>query len=609
MSVRVLFDFLGSIPKTVVIRHMFLQDLAGTSTHLQLSSDTAWPRVNEAIRGVGLEAFFSIHYELFADALDHNRPDFLHEFLGHSRAGLVKCNSLDVEGNEDFTFSKRDPNLLMRAIKLGNRAVISIVVDCWCTFLGVLPSSDADPLYDLLGDDYFQLDVMEALARHSPREFEKLICSVRLVPVKGNRIPAGSSFLVSLAKRRGHNRSMELRTDTESFVTGDYYYYLPLPYFASARQLKLFDHVCNKINSVSIFNSEAGSLILSYSWLSYGVRGHLMSMGIYAILGLLALVDIFLFSFIKLHPELYYTIASLELALDAYYLRSELNQFWDEPGQYFKHVWNWLDLVVIIGNAGCVLLRCIYWEDGVAYKITASLFSIALWTNVLHYLRAFESTGPLVSMVLQISNDIKYLIFLLCIFMVAFAQAFWVVASDAPLAAPTGSFDRSFDSSLLTLFAYMVGDYQPADISGSSDSVLLDSYLKVLSVVYMGIVSVLLLNLLIALMGDSFGTVKTDALAHWALHKAQICIDVGATVNTFKSVSGRQQARHTVLYMRLDIAPVDVTPVDTPSLLEKKVDALQEENQKILSMLEKLAGKSAPPAESNSKRRAREEPD
>lgn len=115
---------------------------------------------------------------------------------------------------------------------------------------------------------------------------------------------------------------------------------------------------------------------------------------------------------------------------------------------------------MIGGNAGCVLLRCIYWTDGVAYKITASLFSIALWTNVLHYLRAFESTGPLVSMVLQISNDIKYLIFLLCIFIVGFAQAFWVVASgEAGSAGTEGAFDRSFDNSMVTshmLYAHML---------------------------------------------------------------------------------------------------------------------------------------------------------
>jgi hypothetical protein len=132
----------------------------------------------------------------------------------------------------------------------------------------------------------------------------------------------------------------------------------------------------------------------------------------------------------------------------------------------------------------------------------------------------------------------------------------------------------------------MVGDYAPGDINGSSNSELLDNYLKVLSVVYMGIVSILLLNLLIALMGDSFGTVKSDSMAHWARHKAQICIDVGASgggplhltpyvvfLSPYLGVLLRRSSANStpVLYVRSDAAPVSVQAQDSRSL-EKKVD-------------------------------------
>jgi hypothetical protein len=203
------------------------------------------------------------------------------------------------------------------------------------------------------------------------------------------------------------------------------------------------------------------------------------------------------------------------------------------------------------------------------------------------------------------------------------SQAFWIVATrhtDSPFS--------NFDSAMLSLFTFMVGDYTPFELPGTSSSTSLDRYLQLLSTIYMLIVAILLLNLLIALMGDSFGTVKTDALAHWALHKAQsktylhllyiltptntylhlpppclrsyahaVCIDVGATANTFLTVSGRQEARTTVLYVRLDSAPVDTNPLDSTTSLEKKVDGLQEENKKILALLEKLVGKNVPAVE------------
>mmetsp|Transcript_26208 Transcript_26208/g.56680 ORF Transcript_26208/g.56680 Transcript_26208/m.56680 type:complete len:586 (-) Transcript_26208:813-2570(-) len=517
-TVRVLFDFLGSIPKTDVIRHLFRHDLQGTAAHLQLTS-TVWPRIKEAMKYVGLEMFFSIHYELFADALEYNRSDFLLEFLPQCRAGLVKCNNLtkkdedkdgDGEDGDRFTYRCMDRNLLMRAIQVGNRVAIGIIVSCWCKFLCQLPTSEADPMYEVVEDEYFLIDVMEALADHSPREYEKLICSIRLMPVKGNRIPLGSNFLV----RNSRTRNMELRDDLDSFSAGDYYYFLPVPYYASAQQLKVFDKVCNRLGSVAIFDSEAGNAVLTYSWLAYGMTGHLESMGVYLFFIVVSSVDIFLFEYVKDDLEgVYYAIAATELLLDAFYLKAEMDQFFDDSSRYFLHVWNYLDLLVIFGNIVCVLLRCIFWTDIVAYKFAASLFSIAMWFNMLHYLRAFESTGPLVSMILRISSDIKYLMVVLMLVLVGFSQAFWVVATRH-----TTSPFSTFDSSMLALFTFMVGDFTPFDLPGTSSSGSLDRYLQLLSTIYMLIVAILLLNLLIALMGDSFGTVKTDALAHWALY-------------------------------------------------------------------------------------------
>ncbi|KAJ1412488.1 hypothetical protein B484DRAFT_175664 [Ochromonadaceae sp. CCMP2298] len=69
-------------------------------------------------------------------------------------------------------------------------------------------------MYEVVEDEYFLIDVMEALADHSPREYEKLICSIRLMPVKGNRIPLGSNFLV----RNSRTRNMELRDDLDRYV-------------------------------------------------------------------------------------------------------------------------------------------------------------------------------------------------------------------------------------------------------------------------------------------------------------------------------------------------------------------------------------------------------
>ena len=52
-----------------------------------------------------------------------------------------------------------------------------------------------------------------------------------------------------------------------------------------------------------------------------------------------------------------------------------------------------------------------------------------------------------------------------------------------------------------------------------------------MSCLYMLIVSVLLLNLLIAFMGDSYATVKARGLAQWKLEQARIITEMEVLIS------------------------------------------------------------------------------
>jgi hypothetical protein len=58
-----------------------------------------------------------------------------------------------------------------------------------------------------------------------------------------------------------------------------------------------------------------------------------------------------------------------------------------------------------------------------------------------------------------------------------------------------------------------------------------------MSSIYMIIVSILLLNLLIALMGDSYGSVKEKGLAQWKLEQAQIITEMQGSMDEEKRAS------------------------------------------------------------------------
>jgi hypothetical protein len=58
------------------------------------------------------------------------------------------------------------------------------------------------------------------------------------------------------------------------------------------------------------------------------------------------------------------------------------------------------------------------------------------------------------------------------------------------------------------------------------------------------IVSVLLLNLLIALMGDNYGSVKEKGLAQWKLEQAQIITEMQGSMKDDKRACTAVVRRH-----------------------------------------------------------------
>jgi hypothetical protein len=166
--------------------------------------------------------------------------------------------------------------------------------------------------------------------------------------------------------------------------------------------------------------------------------------------------------------------------------------------------------------------------------------AIASYANILYFLRAFETTGPLVSMILRISKDVRYLMFVVLIVCVGFSQAFWIVSrSDKSLPFST------YEGSVLYSFTFLLGNFDPSLFEG----VPLYRFAIAMSSIYMIIVSILLLNLLIALMGDSYGSVKEKGLAQWKLEQAQIITEMQGSMDEEKRASTAVVSGYELLCM------------------------------------------------------------
>ena len=87
--------------------------------------------------------------------------------------------------------------------------------------------------------------------------------------------------------------------------------------------------------------------------------------------------------------------------------------------------------------------------------------------NLLYFLRAFERTGPLVSMIYHIAMDIRALVGVLGLVCVGFAQAFWLLSnttnkeaynfqSDLPFSSVKMSYVNSFSYMLVCSFTLLI---------------------------------------------------------------------------------------------------------------------------------------------------------
>jgi hypothetical protein len=140
------------------------------------------------------------------------------------------------------------------------------------------------------------------------------------------------------------------------------------------------------------------------------------------------------------------------------------------------------------------------------------------------------------------------------------------------------------------LWIVLQGAYDPA----AFDHLETEAFARILSAAFMLIGTVLLLNLLIALMADSYATVKRKGLAQWRFEQAELILDnefrmpVASRVNeswvfTKKSVlsfNDDNDIAENTLDMEVELLT-----------LSERVEELQGQNAEILKMLHLLSNR------------------
>jgi Ion transport protein len=125
-------------------------------------------------------------------------------------------------------------------------------------------------------------------------------------------------------------------------------------------------------------------------------------------------------------------------------------------------------------------------------------------------------------MIFEIIADIRTFLLILAVVVVGFANAFYVILSKTP----HGSYSTPYIA-VRSSFSYMLGGYDLDELDASPTPVVL----SLLWTVFMIIVSVVLLNVLIAIISDSFARLTALSIPNWRLEKAKIVLSCYALLS------------------------------------------------------------------------------
>merc|ERR1711871_66470 len=144
-------------------------------------------------------------------------------------------------------------------------------------------------------------------------------------------------------------------------------------------------------------------------------------------------------------------------------------------------------------------------HDG--YLIAAH--ELSLWFMLFYFLQATYYTGPTIVMILKMLwEDLAQFIFIYVVILVGFAQAFQFLFAGVP-----GDLNvfKTWEEGMFTLLLCMLGDFRGLSNPGAFQAVHHPDLVRFLFVVYLTLAAVLLINLLIALMANTFTRVSDSA--------------------------------------------------------------------------------------------------
>ncbi|XP_065107651.1 uncharacterized protein [Paramisgurnus dabryanus] len=205
------------------------------------------------------------------------------------------------------------------------------------------------------------------------------------------------------------------------------------------------------------------------------------------------------------------------------YLEGQIKFIRNLKGTYSQDLWNifdWLVYVLLLAVLG-IHFADVYLMSKSLRQSSLRLFAVSiifLWLRLMKQVRAFRAMGPFIVMLGKIAGDVLRFLFLYIEIYIPYACAFWIIFGGLSVVPSM----ETVPQLLYSLYRITLVDEYEFDAMLGVDAVM--AYLLCGS--FLALSAILCVNLLIALLSDTFQRVYDNALANAVMQQAAIILQI-----------------------------------------------------------------------------------
>jgi len=269
----------------------------------------------------------------------------------------------------------------------------------------------------------------------------------------------------------------------------------------------------NRITNEDIYATQTVSILVEYLWDKNKLFHYSLTL-IFSILMILFSI------FSGLHERIL-AFEIIVFVLGLFFTFYELFQMKFTPVKiYFTQVWNLVDLTFNV----ILLCNIIFlWTD--ALRITRQWFmSLSLFFGYIKWIsffRVFDSTRKLIRMIIEIFKGIKSFLFIMVFLIFGFALIFYLF-----------NYEMSFSANLFIIYNLLFANSDPSAYSRP---------LLIYYVIFTIILSIVLLNMLIAIMGDVYQRVLAQRILAEGREKVSLILEATLFIRAFQRMYRRKE--------------------------------------------------------------------